>query len=42
MQKLTKKGGGDIGLCDKSRIYGCLIETWVFNQIEKLKISYGD
>ena len=41
MQKLTKKGGGDIGLCDESRIYGCLIETWVFNQIEKkLKISY--
>ena len=35
MQKLTKKVGGDIGLCDKSRIYGCLIETWVFNQIEK-------
>ena len=27
----TKKGGGDIGLCDESRIYGCLIETWVFN-----------
>ena len=43
MQKLTKKGGGDIGLCDESRIYGCLIETWVFNQIEKkeLKISYS-
>ena len=30
MQKLTKKGGGDIGLCDENRIYGCLIETWVF------------
>ena len=31
MQKLTKKGGGDIGLYDESRIYGCLIEIWVFN-----------
>ena len=41
MQKLSKEGGGDIGLCDESRIYGCLIEVWVFNQIEKLKISYS-
>ena len=31
MQKLIEKGGGDIGLCDESRIYGCLIEVWVFN-----------
>ena len=31
MQKLTEKGGGDIGLCDESRIYGCFIEIWVFN-----------
>ena len=36
MQKLTKKGGGDIGLCDESRIYGCLIEIWVFNYIKKI------
>ena len=31
MQKLTKKGGGDIGLCDESKIYRCLIEIWIFN-----------
>ena len=30
MQKLIKKGGGDIGLFDENRIYECLIETWVF------------
>ena len=31
MQTLTKKGGGTIGLCNESRIYGCLIEVCVFN-----------
>ena len=36
MQKLTKEGNGDIGFCDESRIYGCLIEIWVFNYIRKI------
>ena len=42
LQKLTKKGGGgDIGLCDESRIYGCLTETWVFNhQMKQFEENY--
>ena len=36
MQTLTKKGGGDIGLCDESTIYGCLIEIWYLIRLKKL------